>query len=343
MIEYSYPVRWAGQQVVVALPEHIDVSNAGQIREELLWVINRGAVALIADMTATVSCDHAGADVLLRARRRAVVSGAEIRLVVTAPIVRRVLAASGLQHLVPVYPFLEAAMAAGAPTAVAALAARPAGTRASGRRVSGPAPAPGAALVSRKPPVPGTWEATGTAITPAVVQGLLDVMPGAVALADGDGVIALASSRLAEMFGYQHEELPGRPVESLIPARLRAARRSCHPASTPDAFAAGSGTRGAGLRKDGSTFPAEISIRPVTTVTGDYTLTVIQDLTTARRPGDPARVSAAEQYARRGPGLLQRAEITCKRDLGPFPVMLGAFRMNSGAGFSGRWNRPDRR
>ena len=30
------PVRWAGQRGVVALPEHMDTSNAGQIREELL-------------------------------------------------------------------------------------------------------------------------------------------------------------------------------------------------------------------------------------------------------------------------------------------------------------------
>jgi anti-anti-sigma regulatory factor len=50
-----------GRQAVVALPEHIDVSNASQIREELLWVINRGAATLIADMTATLSCDQSGA------------------------------------------------------------------------------------------------------------------------------------------------------------------------------------------------------------------------------------------------------------------------------------------
>jgi anti-anti-sigma regulatory factor len=37
----------------VTLPEHIDVSNADQIREELLSAINRGAAALIADLTAT--------------------------------------------------------------------------------------------------------------------------------------------------------------------------------------------------------------------------------------------------------------------------------------------------
>jgi hypothetical protein len=60
--------------------EQIDVTNAGQIREELLLVINHGATALIADMTATVSCDHAGADAVVRAYQRAVVNGIQLRL-----------------------------------------------------------------------------------------------------------------------------------------------------------------------------------------------------------------------------------------------------------------------
>jgi len=116
VINDTYPVRWMGRQAVVALPEHIDVSNASQIREELLWVINRGAAALIADMTATLSCDHSGADAVMRAYQRALASGTQLRLVVTAPIVRRVLEINGLDRLVPVYPSLEAATAAGTPT-----------------------------------------------------------------------------------------------------------------------------------------------------------------------------------------------------------------------------------
>jgi hypothetical protein len=40
----SYPVRWAGRQAVVTLPDQIDVSNADQIREELLTIINRGFI-----------------------------------------------------------------------------------------------------------------------------------------------------------------------------------------------------------------------------------------------------------------------------------------------------------
>ncbi len=50
----AYPVQRAGRQVIVTLPEHIDVSNTGQIREELLSLI-RGAATLIADMTARVN------------------------------------------------------------------------------------------------------------------------------------------------------------------------------------------------------------------------------------------------------------------------------------------------
>jgi len=104
-----------GQQAIVALPEHIDVSNASQIRDELLSVINRGAAALIADMTATLSCDQSGADAVMRAYQRARASGTQLRLVVTAQIVQRVLGINGLDRLIPVYPSLEAATAAGTP------------------------------------------------------------------------------------------------------------------------------------------------------------------------------------------------------------------------------------
>ena len=105
-------MRWAGRQAVVALPAHVDESSAGQIRVELLSVIDRGATALIADMTATISCDHAGADAVVRAFRRAVIKGTELRLVVTALAVSRGLSISGIDRLVPVYSSLKAASAA---------------------------------------------------------------------------------------------------------------------------------------------------------------------------------------------------------------------------------------
>lgn len=112
--EDSCPVQWMDRLAVVALPECIDRFNADRVREQLLLVINRGAVVLIADLAATVSCDYAGADALARAYKRAVASGTELRVVVIADVVRRVLGLSGLDRLVSVYPTLEAAVAAGA-------------------------------------------------------------------------------------------------------------------------------------------------------------------------------------------------------------------------------------
>jgi len=115
MRENICPVRWGGQQALVAFPEHMDQSNAGRIGEKLLSVIDRGAAVLIADMIATIWCDHAGAGAVVRAFQRAVVSGTELRLVVTAPAVSRALSLSGVDRLVPIYPSPGAAMAASAP------------------------------------------------------------------------------------------------------------------------------------------------------------------------------------------------------------------------------------
>jgi anti-anti-sigma factor len=114
IIMQTLPVHWAGQQAVVTLPEHIDNSNAHQICEQLLWIINRGTVALIADLTGTVSCDYSGAGTLARVQHRAAATGTELRLVVTADVVRRVLSFGGLDRLVAVYPDLDGAIAAGA-------------------------------------------------------------------------------------------------------------------------------------------------------------------------------------------------------------------------------------
>ena len=125
MRENIGPVQWAGQQAVVALPAHMDASNAGRIGEVLLSVIDRAATKLIADMTTTIWCDHAGADAVVRAFRRAVISGTQLRLVVPAQHVRRVLSLSGLDHLVPIYPSLEAATAASPPAAALTVVAGP--------------------------------------------------------------------------------------------------------------------------------------------------------------------------------------------------------------------------
>src|SRR2546425_6398007 len=113
MADDQFPVEWMGRRAIVGFPGKVDVSNVGQLRDRLLSVINRGATVLIADMTSTVSCDHAAVDAIARACQRAAASGTQLRLVVTAPMVRRVLSIEGLDRLVAIYPLLDAALAAG--------------------------------------------------------------------------------------------------------------------------------------------------------------------------------------------------------------------------------------
>lgn len=138
-------------------------------------------------------------------------------------------------------------------------------------------------------------DGTGGDITSAVVRKLVDALQDGLALVDGDGTITLASTRLEEMFGYQHAELIGRPVESLLPAHLQEAHRVLRAAyaQAPAVRPMDAGGRLVGLREDGTTFPAEISLSPVATAVGQSALAVIRDVTEARRREDLAGLTAA--------------------------------------------------
>jgi anti-anti-sigma factor len=284
-------VRWAGQQAVVTLPEHIGASNSGPIGQQLLDLINQGTAVLIADMTGTASCEPGGADALLRAYQRASISGGQLRVAVTAPAVRRILDASGLDRLVSIYPTVPAASAAGIP-GVIPLAPRPG-------RGQGEAPV----LLRRRGPA--------ARITPAVLWGLVDALDDGVILTDQDGVIVLANRRAGDMYGYLPGELVGQPVESLVPDGLQAAHISQragyaqHPTARPMAAR----VRLAGRRKDRSTFPVRVSLSPVPTATGRLILAVIRDVTEDLPHadlGDLARTAAAAGQARRARELLDR-------------------------------------
>src|SRR5256884_3599952 len=187
------PVTWTVRRAIVSFPGQVDISNVDQLRDRLLSVINRGAAVLIADMTSTVSCDHAAVDAIARACQRAAASGTQLRLVVAAPLVRRVLSIEGLDRLVSIYPLLDAAIAAGS--------AVPAPSR------------------TTSPPQASLTSARGVrAVTPAVLWQLLDALGDGLALAGEDGQIALVNRRCAEMFGYRREEMNGLPGYGLLSA-----------------------------------------------------------------------------------------------------------------------------
>jgi anti-anti-sigma factor len=256
-----FPVEWTGRQAVVAFPDHVDVSNVSQLRDRLLSVINRGATVLIADMTDTVSCDHQAVEAVARACQRAAINGTQVRLVVTAPVVRRVLSIEGLDRLVSIYPSLEAAIGRGP--------ANPARLQPSGIRVSPP---------------------SSSTITPAVLWQLIDALGDGLALIDYEGRIALVNKRCAEMFGYKREELIGLPVDSLVPSDVRTAHEGYRAGyrQAPQARPMAERARLAGLRKDGATQPVEISLSPLPTASENFVLAVIRDATETQRRNDLA-------------------------------------------------------
>jgi two-component system sensor histidine kinase/response regulator len=120
-------------------------------------------------------------------------------------------------------------------------------------------------------------------MTPGVLWNMIEAFNDGVALADCEGTLVLASRRLEKMFGYPHTELTGQPVERLIPAHLQAAR----------ARPVGTGVLLTGLRQDGTTFPVEISLSPVPTATGRFSLAVVRDMTAVRSLGDLDAAAAA--------------------------------------------------
>jgi len=102
---------WVGRVAVITLPAEIDLANAELVRQDLLSAVAQGATRVIADMTATTFCDSAGIAALVRVVQRAAAHGSGLRLAASAPAVTRVLALTGVDKLIEVYPSVAAAMA----------------------------------------------------------------------------------------------------------------------------------------------------------------------------------------------------------------------------------------
>ena len=110
---------------------------------------------------------------------------------------------------------------------------------------------------------------------------LLEHAPDATVIVDADGRIQLVNAQTERLFGYYREELIGKPVEMLIPARYHGRhvgeRHAYH--TDPRVRPMGVGLELNGLRKDGSEFPVEVSLSPVVMKDGTFVASAIRDVT----------------------------------------------------------------
>jgi two-component system cell cycle sensor histidine kinase/response regulator CckA len=110
---------------------------------------------------------------------------------------------------------------------------------------------------------------------------VLDASPNAVIAVDAEGVIVYANPKVPETFGYAPAELIGSRIETLLPESVRE-RHVGHRTRffrQLDARPMGIGMDLAGRRKDGTEFPAEISLSPVLTENGQRVYATVIDIT----------------------------------------------------------------
>jgi anti-sigma B factor antagonist len=146
-----FPIAMVTGVPVVAAPGEIDVSNADWLRAALLAAASQGQGTFVVDMTRTTFCNSAGLGVLVRAHKRAVAEGSELRLVLPASAsALRVFTLTGIDRLIPSFTSLDQALAP-APAAAAPAPARAARRRRRKRRTRPPMPT----STERMPPEPG--------------------------------------------------------------------------------------------------------------------------------------------------------------------------------------------
>jgi PAS domain S-box-containing protein len=116
-------------------------------------------------------------------------------------------------------------------------------------------------------------------LTDAKYLGILEAAPDALIAIDASGRIVLATAQTERMLGYHRDELLGREVEILVPERLRRQHVSHrdHYIDNAQTRPMGAGKQLMAQRKDGSQFPADISLSSLDTPDGRLVAAAIRD------------------------------------------------------------------
>lgn len=161
-------------------------------------------------------------------------------------------------------------------------------------------------------------------------RAMLESAPDAMIITDSEGRIAIVNRRAEQIFGYDREEILGKHVELLLPESLRnrhVAHRSDF-GKSPGFRLMGAGRDLVARRKDGSEFPAEISLSPVLAGGDDYVSTLIRD-TTERKQLENELVDArreAERANRANSAFLAAASHDLRQPVQALSLLNGALR-----------------
>jgi PAS domain S-box-containing protein len=113
------------------------------------------------------------------------------------------------------------------------------------------------------------------------LRQFVESSPDAMMVVDPAGRIRLASPRTESLFGYDREDLLGTSVETLLPDQpLTVSLRDW---TDPRQEPAGHSVEVVGRRQDAKQFPADVSVSPLRTTEGMYTVLTVRDITEVQR------------------------------------------------------------
>ncbi len=114
----------------------------------------------------------------------------------------------------------------------------------------------------------------------ATSRAFLESASEGIVATDAAGRIVLVNAQTERMFGYTRAELIGQPVELLTPTRVREAhvRHRAAYMAAPSVRSMGKGLDLAGLKKDGTEFPVEVSLSYVHSDEGTLAIAFIIDI-----------------------------------------------------------------
>ncbi|WP_432831410.1 PAS domain-containing sensor histidine kinase [Dactylosporangium sp. CA-092794] len=111
-------------------------------------------------------------------------------------------------------------------------------------------------------------------------RAMLEAAPDAIVAVDADGRITVVNAQTERLFGYRRDELIGQLIEVLVPEQAR----HVHPRHRerylrePKPRPMGAGIELSALRRDGTQFPAEISLSAIKTEDGELVAAAIRDV-----------------------------------------------------------------
>ena len=129
---------------------------------------------------------------------------------------------------------------------------------------------------------------------------LLEALPDAIVAVDSSGTILQVNTQALELFGYSHSELIGQKVELLVPDSYRGQHHHHRQAyaEQPKTRRMGASLDLYGRRRNGSEFPVEISLSPVSTNRGKFILSAIRDISDRKRVDEELRRATEELHRR---------------------------------------------